>query len=189
MSTELEQLLQKRREQWASEVYDGFLWLGSGRDASNLEQLQAHGITHVLNVADDVENYHPDKFIYHNLDVADFGADKGITRVFESAFKFVDEVKAYPQGRVLVHCAAGINRSATVTIALIMHFEPELTLADALKKVLERRRISPFRDNRQQLMEWELQVRENKSSMNEEDFNNIMMNSLSTRMSLNKKTQ
>jgi hypothetical protein len=164
------ELAQRRaKAAWASEIYNGFLWLGSGNDAENLEGLQECKITHVLNVADDVPNYFPEQFIYHNLQVADFGADQGITRVFESAFKFVEEVKAHDGGRVLVHCAAGINRSATLTIALVMHFEPELTLADAFKKVLEKRGISPFKDNRKQLLQWEMQVRDGKSSMKDDD--------------------
>ena len=39
---------------WATDLHGGRLWLGAGRDARNLEQLRAHGITHVLDCADDV---------------------------------------------------------------------------------------------------------------------------------------
>ena len=43
-------------EIWASDVHEGRLWLGAGRDARNLSSLNVHAITHVLNCADDVPN-------------------------------------------------------------------------------------------------------------------------------------
>ena len=41
-------------------------------------QLQEVGITHIVNVADDVPCFHEalGTFVYQRLDVADFGADK-----------------------------------------------------------------------------------------------------------------
>ena len=53
--SELEQVFARRRCSWASEVIaPGLIYLGSGLHASSLTQLQAHRISHVLNVADDV---------------------------------------------------------------------------------------------------------------------------------------
>ena len=43
------------------------LFLGTGQDAANLTRLRQHGVTHILNVADDVENFHPQHFTYCNL--------------------------------------------------------------------------------------------------------------------------
>ena len=65
---------------WADEVIAG-LFLGSGQDASNLEQINRHGVNHVINVADDVPNYFeagtegapPDAPAYLSLNVGDFG--------------------------------------------------------------------------------------------------------------------
>merc|ERR1712025_1062060 len=73
---------------WASKVLP-HLYLGSGRNAQNTEELKKHNITHILNVADDVPNYFPDQFVYKKLNVQDFGTDKGIGRVFQPAFEFV----------------------------------------------------------------------------------------------------
>jgi len=71
--TSLEAALQKRRDMesgiiWASEIpFESLqkgpgrgvrLFLGSGKNAQNLEQLLLHNVTHILNVADDVPNYH-----------------------------------------------------------------------------------------------------------------------------------
>ena len=81
MKSELSNILEKRRCTWASQIVDGQLWLGSGTDAMNLEELQKRNIQHVLNVADDVPNYHQ-SITYLNLNIQDFGQDCGISRMF-----------------------------------------------------------------------------------------------------------
>ena len=90
------------------------LFLGSGQDASNVEKLRENGVTHIVNVADDVENFHPGQFVYCNLDVTDFGGDVGISRVFDQAADFICKAtlncESYEPG-ILVHCANGSNRS------------------------------------------------------------------------------
>lgn len=136
-------------EIWADEIVDSKLWLGAGRDAENLPQLRAHGITHVLNVADDVPNFHEGEadLTYLCLKITDFGG--GSRHAYPDAVKFVRAAWAAPGGgRVLVHCANGSNRSATVTIAVCMDLL-DLTLADAWALVCERRTAAaPLADNR-----------------------------------------
>ena len=136
-------------EIWADEIVDEKLWLGAGRDAENLPQLRAHGITHILNVADDVPNFHeaePD-LTYLCLNVADFGG--GSRHAYPAAVEFVRDAWAGTGGgRVLVHCANGSNRSATVTIAVCMKLLG-LTLAESWALVCERRKAAaPLADNR-----------------------------------------
>ena len=94
----LANVLRRRQEivsgvRWATQISKD-IFLGSGRDAENLEKLREHKITHILNVADDVPNFHekihPREFIYHNLGVADFGQEVGgIAKHFSAAFAFV----------------------------------------------------------------------------------------------------
>ena len=67
------------------------IYLGRGAAAQDLSWLQNNKIGYILNVADDVPNFFPDQFVYCNLQVGDFGADKGISRVFEQATTFVRE--------------------------------------------------------------------------------------------------
>jgi len=86
--------------------------------------------------------------------VKDFGADKGISRVFQQAYEFVDEIRR-KKGKVLVHCAAGMNRSVTVTVAVKMMLD-NVTLKEAFEDVKRKRhQASPFNDNRQELVRFE----------------------------------
>ena len=172
----------------ANEVLPG-LFLGDGAASQDLAQLRRYKITHILNVADDVPNSFPSEFRYCNLDVADFGQDRGISRVFATAVEFVgtaldgrDSAKlaespdttqatAVPPRKhnVLVHCAAGMNRSVCVTTAIVMK-RNSVSLRDAWNVVLAARPGScPLRGNLGELMAWELQET-GSSTMSEDDF-------------------
>jgi hypothetical protein len=54
------------------------------------------------------------KIFISQKQVSDFGADKGISRVFETAFEFFKISQAHPEGVLFIHCAAG-----TVAICLV----------------------------------------------------------------------
>ena len=130
------------------------LFLGSGQDASNLEQMCAHGIKYVLNVANDVPNFHSGEgFEYFNLGVGDFGTDAGISRVFGVAVDFVRAARAKEdnEGAVLMHCANGSNRSATVAIVICAELYG-WSLRESHAHVKRRHpATNPLSDNRHQL--------------------------------------
>lgn len=164
------------RRPWASEVVPSLLWLGSGRAAEQLDQLSKRNMyafsspvpspcsplspllsNHVLNVADDVPNFHEGRITYLRLDVQDFGQDAGIGRVFEPAFAFLKEREEKGEP-CLVHCAAGANRSATIVIAWLMS-RSQCKLEEAWMTVKKARPgIVPLRDNRMQLMQLERDI-------------------------------
>eukprot|EP00164_Ancoracysta_twista_P002732 GFYU01003634.1.p1 GENE.GFYU01003634.1~~GFYU01003634.1.p1 ORF type:complete len:208 (-),score=39.99 GFYU01003634.1:74-661(-) len=187
MLREFRRSFNNRSARWADPVRVN-LWLGSGADAANLEKMKEKGITHVLNVANDVENFHPSDFVYCNLNVADFGQDKGISRVFEQAASFVtdaigttvvDDKNGECTSKVLVHCAWGVNRSATVTIALLMMLEDK-SLRDAWRDVVGARKcVCPLNDNKIQLVEFEKRHR-GKVSMTVEQFKDATLGRAST---------
>lgn len=137
--------------------------MGSCRMAADKNLLLQMGVTHILNVADNVPNYYPNDFVYLNLNVADFGADKGIRRVFMEAFEFAfsvirskDEEKGEGRSPVmLVHCYAGVNRSVTVATALLMEIE-SISLRDAYDAICSKRTVAcPFTDNIEELFQFE----------------------------------
>jgi atypical dual specificity phosphatase len=165
---ELTRILAGRVNAWASEIIPNQLWLGSGTDASKLEELEKRNIKHVLNVADDVPNFHGHKIKYLNLNVVDFGQDSGISRTFENAFKFLQEAQDNKEP-VLVHCAAGANRSATIVIAWLMKSNHWTLLQSWLHVKSARHGVVPLKDNRLQLLEFEKTLFE-KPSMNKDEF-------------------
>ena len=54
----------------ASRIQD-YLYLGSEWNASNLEELNHNGITHILNVTREIDNFFPGNFRYLNVRVYD----------------------------------------------------------------------------------------------------------------------
>jgi len=91
--------------------------LGSKRDASNKAKLDNLGITHILNMAQQVPNFHPNEYIYHKINILD-APTTDITESYASASSFISRVERV-KGRVLVHCVSGVSRSVSV---VIMHF-------------------------------------------------------------------
>lgn len=158
---------------WADEVLP-YLYLGSAKDAHDLEGLNEHKITHILNCADDVADVFPGQFQYKRLEVKDFGEDEGISRVFQDACTYIDDIRrSNGKCRVLVHCFAGQNRSVTITIAALMLMNKE-NLLDTYKYVRSKRpRACPFLDNRVQLLEFEKTLYGGQNSMKVEDFYNM----------------
>jgi protein-tyrosine phosphatase len=90
-----------------------------GRDeASNLASLQALGITHVLNVAQQLPNFHDRHFTYLKIDMLD-SAETSLQAAIPIACAFLNRVEVL-DGRVLVHCIAGVSRSVSLLLAHFM---------------------------------------------------------------------
>ncbi|GFS02148.1 dual specificity protein phosphatase 19 [Elysia marginata] len=98
-----------------------FLLMGSQDAAHDMETLRKHGVTHILNVATGVENMFPQDFVYQTQEIRDL-PEFPIFHGFERAIKFIDQCKNL-NGRVLVHCNAGISRSAAIVMAYLIQTE------------------------------------------------------------------
>ncbi|XP_034398565.1 dual specificity protein phosphatase 2 [Cyclopterus lumpus] len=133
-----------------------FLFLGSAVHSSRRETLAAAGITAVLNVSSTCPNFYEGDFQYLRLTVEDsLAAD--IRACFSTAIAFIDSVKQ-SGGRVLVHCQAGISRSATICLAYLMHTQ-RVKLDEAFDFVKRRRQvISPNLAFMGQLLQFETDV-------------------------------
>lgn len=106
------------------------LYLGSSAAARNRARLNELNISHILTAARAIVPKFRGDFQYMLLDVDDW-AGEDMLHYFEATNKFIDEARQH--GRVLVHCMAGVSRSATVTIAYVMYsmkiaFEPAYAL-------------------------------------------------------------
>ncbi|CAM9823773.1 unnamed protein product [Lampetra planeri] len=131
-----------------------YLYLGSQRDVLNKEVMLLSGITHVLNAS--VGCPRPD-FIpegnFLRVPVHDSYCEK-ILPWLDCTANFIEGVRERGS-RVLVHCLAGISRSATVAIAYVMRCK-RLSSDDAYRFVKEKRpSISPNFNFLGQLLEYE----------------------------------
>ncbi|XP_026111107.1 dual specificity protein phosphatase 8-like [Carassius auratus] len=130
------------------------LYLGSQRDVLNKELMTQNGITYVLNASNTCPK--PD-FISDNhfmrIPINDSYCEK-LLPWLEKTNEFIDKAKV-ANCRVIVHCLAGISRSATIAIAYIMKTMC-LSSDDAYRFVKDRRpSISPNFNFLGQLLEFE----------------------------------
>lgn len=153
----------------ASQILE-HLYLGSEWNASNLEELHTNGITHILNVTREIDNFFPGEFKYKNIRVYD-EESTDLLRFFDDTYKFIKEAKDC-NGKVLVHCKMGISRSATITICYLMK-EYSKDLKSALQHAKQRRSIvNPNKSFLKQLEVYEgiLTAFKNRSSYPGEDL-------------------
>lgn len=122
------------------------LYLGPCSAASNKAFLTANSITHVLSVGS-TPAQKLEGVTYHRLSLAD-SPTSSISKVSDEACKVIDaaiqpKAKGGCNGRILVHCSAGISRSPTLVIAYLMKSRT-MPLKAALGLVLKARpQVSP----------------------------------------------
>ena len=114
-------------DKYPSEIYieeGGFkLFLGAGHHARRTEVLDELRITYVLNVAAHeirTEELYGDRYKCMRVNMED-EETFAISEHMDGALRFVDEARVNGAG-ILVHCAAGVSRSATVVIAYLMSY-------------------------------------------------------------------
>lgn len=114
------------------------LYLGSEWNAANLEELQRNRVSHILNVAREIDNFFPDRFIYYNVRLWDEESAQLLPH-WKETHRFIEAARA--QGtRVLVHCKMGVSRSAATVLAYAMK-QYGWSLEQALLHVQELRPI------------------------------------------------
>mmetsp|Transcript_15368 Transcript_15368/g.33303 ORF Transcript_15368/g.33303 Transcript_15368/m.33303 type:complete len:904 (+) Transcript_15368:136-2847(+) len=94
---------------------------------SDLCNLRNNGITHVLQVGAELSPSHQGHLVYKCLPLYDLEEQDLITHLPE-CFNFIDAARQH--GAVLVHCMAGVSRSASVVIAYLM-WSGKMTFSEA----------------------------------------------------------
>ncbi|CAG8468040.1 9559_t:CDS:2 [Paraglomus occultum] len=122
---------------FGDEIIPG-VFLGSYASAKDRDWLDQNQITHILTVATGLSPAFPDNFTYKIITVRDHPYEN-ILAHFDSSAKFISNA-IRKNGRVLVHCQAGVSRSASVIIAYLMKTK-NMVLDDAWDYVSERRSI------------------------------------------------
>lgn len=106
-------------ESEGAEVRRG-LYIGSLAAASDEEWLAARGITHILTVAWGIAPFWPERFAYKVVSAMDT-EDEDLLQHLAACHNFIDGgIRA---GGVLVHCSAGVSRSATIVLSHLMKVE------------------------------------------------------------------
>ena len=102
------------------------LFLGSNQDAQNIDAVKRHQIRYVLNMTGS-KSYSHDFFVtagYPEIVLLCVDAhdqdDYNISDDFLVALNFIHKSLRIGDGALLVHCAAGVSRSATIVAAYLM---------------------------------------------------------------------
>ncbi|XP_008060709.1 dual specificity protein phosphatase 16 [Carlito syrichta] len=134
------------------------LYLGCQRDVLNKELMQQNGIGYVLNASNTCPkpDFIPESH-FLRVPVNDSFCEK-ILPWLDKSVDFIEKAKA-SNGCVLVHCLAGISRSATIAIAYIMK-RMDMSLDEAYRFVKEKRpTISPNFNFLGQLLDYEKTIK------------------------------
>ncbi|NXH45493.1 DS13B phosphatase, partial [Dicaeum eximium] len=143
------------------------LYLGDAWAARSKTTLQSLNITHILNAADGPYSINTGAKYYADLQIEYYGVEAfddpsfDLSIFFYDAANFIGKALNSPGGKVFVHCAMGVSRSATLVLAFLMIHE-NMTLVDALKTVSAHRNICPNSGFLSQLRDLDIQLNEER---------------------------
>ncbi|XP_043912678.1 dual specificity phosphatase 29 [Protopterus annectens] len=153
------------------------LYIGDEATALDRYNLEKMNITHILNAADGPWNvctgpeYYSDMTVeYHGVQAEDIPSFD-LSQFFYSAAKFIDTALSKPENNILVHCAMGRSRSATLVLAYLMIYK-NMTVVDAIEQVIKHRCILPNRGFLKQLRELDIKLAMEKYNTREVSISN-----------------
>ncbi|KAM9997459.1 hypothetical protein ACTFIZ_010954 [Dictyostelium cf. discoideum] len=175
---------------YPSEIIKDFLYLGGVENAGNRQQLINLKITHIVNMASELDDVYPHLYKYYRANLDD-RPKANIYDHFEPVIQFINDCKKQG-GRVLIHCAMGISRSTTVVLAYLMK-EDHMTYTDAFTFCKQKRScinpnfgfVKQLKDYQQHLtLEWEKQEKLKKQILVNNNNNNNNTEPLSKKLQL-----
>jgi predicted protein tyrosine phosphatase len=148
---------------------DSNIFIGNANSARDSNFIKSQGITNIINCAKELPNFLEGDPTLHYLKLGlDDGVDQtspddDLYRVVEGAYRYISIVlKNKPESKFLIHCQAGISRSASVTIYYLMRKEG-IDYDTALNQLRDIRPIvSPNRWFEKQLRDMNLLMKEER---------------------------
>ena len=95
------------------------VFIGNAENARNLNWLQKHKISHIVNATVEVPNYYISRFSYHNMNMIDLPI-QSLSPKIQKAYTYINNALENPYNRVLIHCNAGVSRSSSTLIYFLM---------------------------------------------------------------------
>ncbi|XP_063290320.1 dual specificity phosphatase 29-like [Pelobates fuscus] len=151
------------------------LYIGDEKTALDRYSLEKNGFTHILNAAHGRWNVDTGTEYYSDMTVEYYGVEAedlpgfNLSQFFYPAAEFIHNALNNPDSKVLVHCAMGRSRSASLVLAYMMIYK-KMTVVDASTHVLKHRCILPNRGFLKQLRELDIKLalekREARALMN-----------------------
>ncbi|NXK03398.1 DS13B phosphatase, partial [Herpetotheres cachinnans] len=141
------------------------IYLGDAWAARSKTTLQSLNITHILNAADGPYSINTGAKYYEDLQIEYYGVEAfddpsfDLSIFFYDAANFIGKALNTSGGKVFVHCAMGVSRSASLVLAFLMIHE-NMTLVDALKTVSAHRDICPNSGFLSQLRDLDIKLNE-----------------------------
>lgn len=147
-------------KRYPGEIIPRLLYLGDWDNALDTERLVELNVRTVITIHNEPGNMKlPPRFKHVKFPLADVSTED-ISQYFAPTYDIIDAARAKRQGMwaadrlcshpihciaVLVHCGAGVSRSASLCIAFLMR-DRRMTAHDALQLVKERRSIAEPND-------------------------------------------
>jgi len=125
------------------------IWVGDAQAAQDIGFLRKNKIVAVVNATNTVPNYYPKNFRYFNIPINDPGPNQTLKNInvrtmavmMPSVLDFI--YSHHRKGAILIHCRAGIQRSAAIMTGFLMKYAhnngKRLSVEDAVKIVRSRR--------------------------------------------------
>jgi hypothetical protein len=91
-----------------------FLYLGDKHHAKDKELLEKLGITHILNVTTQVENFFPENFDYKKIEINDTTSTE-VSDIFNEMHEFIENSKM-KNGKILVNQNFWIKKKGSLFV-------------------------------------------------------------------------
>jgi len=146
----------KRRPISCNKVYHGII-IGNGETVCDISYLKSHGVTHVLNTAEEHVRVDAAKYAQYGIKYYGFHVDDlphcDISRYFSRTTDFINSAVT-GGGLVVVNCYMGLSRSASCVLAYLIT-KQGMSLSKALDYVKKSRAVRPNEGFLNQLRELE----------------------------------